>query len=145
MTELPPPPDELDDDELDDPWHDHIVDVTESFGSADIQAVVAFVLALISVCGFGLLNGSNYIAPFFAETEHRWLLGILGALGGAVLALVPLVLGWRVHARLLPTDARWIAVLARAAVILALISVVLRLVLTVLAAAAPDPFDARGF
>ena len=133
---------------VDDPLDDEVVEVTDSFGAPDIQATVAFVLSIVSVCNFGVLRGSNYFEPFYADADahSRWLHGLLGVALGAVLALVPVVLGWRASARVLETDARWVAVAARAAVILGLLSLILQLVLAVLTAAAPeDPLALRGF
>ena len=147
MTEMPPstgngsddvfapPPD----DELDDPWHDQIVEVSDSFGAPDVQAVVAFVLGIVSMLGFGLLSGAPYAFQSFSAGDSFRTRNILAALIGAGFALVPVILGWRASARVLATDPRWIAALARAAVILGLLSLVLRLVLAVLAAAAQDP------
>ncbi len=139
MTELPPGDDRATDDELDDPWHDQIVEVSDDYGAPEVLAVVAFVLSLVSLSGFGLLNGSYYFLPYIHTAEGQKTRLVLAALLGAVFALLPIWLGWRAAARCLVTDARWIATLARAAVLLGLLSLLLRLVLSVAAAGATDP------
>ncbi|MCU1589826.1 MAG: hypothetical protein JWP11_1082 [Frankiales bacterium] len=139
MTELPPRGDRPGDDELEDPWHDQLVEVSDDYGAPEVLAVVAFVLSLVSLSGFGLLNGSYYFLPYINSAEGQKTRLVLAALLGALLALLPVWLGWRASARVLATDARWVATLARAAVMLGLLSLVLRLVLSVVTAAATDP------
>ena len=129
MTDLP-----VDMDDLDDP----LAEVTDDYGSPDVVAVVAIVLAVASLCGFGLLNGSYYFLQYAAGEPNKSRL-VLSTLLGAAFALVPVWLGWRTSARLLETDDRWIATAARAAVVIGLLSLVLRLVLAVLAAGADAP------
>jgi hypothetical protein len=139
MTDELPSATEPDDDVLDDPWHDHIVEAGDSFGAPEVQAVVAFVLAVVSLLGYGLLAGGLYFyfsTPSAADDLRTR--NVLASVLGAVFALVPVVLGWRASARTLPSDARWVGPLARAAVLLGLIAVVLRLVLAVLAASSGD-------
>jgi uncharacterized protein YacL len=138
MSELPSANDGPD-EELDDPWHDQIVEVTDSFGAPEVQSLVAFVLALMSMGGIGLVNGSYYLfTSISADTDYKTQ-NVAAALLGAAFALIPVALGWRASARVLETDPRWVATFARAAVILGLLSVVLRLVLAVIAASAHDP------
>lgn len=139
MTDLPAGTEPPDDDDLDDPWHDHIVEAGETFGAPEVQAVVAFVLAIVSLLGYGLLAGGLYFY-FNASSDPDGLRtrNVLAALLGAAFALLPVVIGWRASASVLPSDPRWVGALARAAVILGLLAVVLRLVLAVLAAAATD-------
>ena len=141
MTEQPPTADEAEDDEVDDPWHDQIVEVGETLGAPDVIAVVAFALALCSVFSFGLLNGTTYVFPFLdglSEDGNKTAL-VVGTALGAVLALIPVWLGWRASSQSLPDDPRWVVVLARSAVILGLTSGFLRLVVAVLMAAQDGP------
>jgi uncharacterized protein YacL len=104
-----------------------------------VQSLVAFVLALLSTTGIGVLNGTAYLFTYISADADYKTQNVLAALLGAAFALVPIVLGWRVSARVLPSDPRWVATFARTAVILGLLSLVLRLVIAVLAAGAPDP------
>ena len=144
MTELPPPPEELDDDELDDPWHDQINEVNDDYGAPEVQALTAFTLAVLSICGFGLLNGTTYLFTSLSAVETYRTRAVFAALLGAAFALLPVIIGWRASARVLSTDARWIATLARSAVLLGLISLVLRLVLAVIVAGTDDPRSVIG-
>lgn len=145
MTEQLPTGDGPDDDELDDPWHDHIAEATDSFGAPDVQAVVAFVLGIVTLLGYGLLSGAPYFffATPSADDDFRTR-NVLAALLGAAFALIPIVLGWRASARVLTSDPRWAGTLARAAVVLGLLALVLRLVLAVVAAGADDPASRFG-
>jgi hypothetical protein len=129
------------DDELDDPWHDQLVEVGEAFGATEVLAVVAFVLALSSVFSWGLLDGNAYTVPFvdgLSDNGNKTAL-VLGPVVGAVLSLVPVWMGWLASARLLPDDPRWIVVAARSAVVLGLASGFLHLVVAVLMAAQDGP------
>jgi hypothetical protein len=148
MTELPPPAEPADpettDDELDDPWHDQIVEVADDYGAPDVQALVAFVLGVGSLWGFSLLNGSVFFYLSVGPGDSVKTANVLSALLGAAFALLPVVLGWRASARVLDSDPRWVPTAARAAVILGLLAVVLRLVVAVLAAAAQDPVNRFG-
>ncbi|MDX6199212.1 MAG: hypothetical protein QOJ79_2363 [Actinomycetota bacterium] len=141
MTEQPPPTDrpadDGGDDVLDDPWHDSLVEAGDAFGATEVVAVVAFVLALSSVFSWGLLDGNAYISPFIdalSDNANKTAL-VLGPVIGAVLALVPVWMGWLASARSLADDPRWVIVLARSAVILGLASGFLHLVVAVLMAA----------
>ena len=147
MTELPPDADPSSDDEDDfvDPLHDELVQVGDEYGAPDVQAAVAIVLAVASIWGFGLLNGTSYLFLSFGPGDSIKTANVLSALLGAAFALLPVVLGWRASARVLDSDPRWVATAARAAVLLGLLAVVLRLVLAVLAAAADDPVSRLGF
>lgn len=138
MTDTPLPPAD-DEDELDDPWHDQIVDVADTFGAPEVQAVTAFVLAVLSLAGFGLLNGTPYFFTELDAAASYKTRSVLAALLGAGFAIVPVIVGWRASARVLVTDAKWIATLARTAVLLGLLSLVLRLVLAVIVAGTHDP------
>ena len=139
MTELPPPPEPSDDDDLEDPWHDSIVEATATFGAPEVQSLLAFVLAVLSIGGFSLLNGTTYLFVELSAEDNYRTRSVLAALLGAAFALLPIVLGWRASARVLVTDAKWIATLARTAVLLGLLSLLLRLVLAVIAAGSHDP------
>jgi hypothetical protein len=140
MTELPPDADpSSDDDDFVDPLHDELAQVGDDYGAPEVQAAVALVLAIASIWGFGLLNGSYYVFLSVGPGDSIKTANVLSALLGAALSLLPVVLGWRASARVLESDPRWVATAARAAVLLGLLAVVLRLVLAVLAAAAVDP------
>jgi hypothetical protein len=132
-----PPPDG---EELDDPWHDQIAEVSETFGAPDVLAVVAFVLAVGSLFAFGVMNGTTYVYPSLTGIDGRDNTPyVLATMLGAGLALLPVWLGWRASSRSLETDARWVVVLARAAIILGLTSGALRLVVAVVQAAHEGP------
>jgi hypothetical protein len=145
MTEQLPSADQPDDDELDDPWHDQLVATSETFGAPEVQSLVAFVLSLLSVTGIGVLNGAAYAFTSLSSATDYKSRNIVAALLGAAFALLPIVLGWRVSARVLDTDPRWVATFARAAVVLGLLALVLRLVLAVVAASAHDPRPQLNF
>ena len=63
MTELPPNAGATsdDDDDFVDPLHDELVQVGDDYGAPDVQALVALVLGVASILGFGLLNGTTYV------------------------------------------------------------------------------------
>jgi Ca2+/Na+ antiporter len=126
-------------DELDDPWRDQLDEVSDTFGAPEVQALFAFVLAVVSMAGFSLLNGTTYFFTELNAVESYKTRSVLAALLGAAFALIPVVVGWRASARTLATDARWIATLARTAVLLGLLSLGLRLVLAVVVASGHDP------
>jgi hypothetical protein len=142
MTEQPPTPaDDAADEELDDPWHDQIVEAGEAFGATEVVAVVAFVLALSSVFSWGLLDGNAYIQPFLdglSDNGNKTAL-VMGPVVGAGLAMIPVWMGWLAGARWLPDDPRWVVVLARSAVVLGLLSGLLHLVVAVLLAGQDTP------
>jgi hypothetical protein len=154
MTEQPPTPDRAadepsrdvpvappEDDTLEDPWHDQLVEAGETFGATEVLAVVAFVLALSSVFSWGLLDGNAYTIPFvdgLSDNGNKTAL-VMGPVIGAVLSLVPVWMGWLASARLLADDPRWIVVTARSAVVLGLASGLLHLVVAVLMAAQDGP------
>ena len=134
MTEQPA------EEPFEDPWHEQLEETREDFGAPAVLAVVAFVLAVVSVLGLGLLNGSAYIAPFLSgEPMPTSRDMVAGPVVGAVLALIPVVLGWRAVSRALPDDPDWVTTLGRAAFLLGLVSVLLRLLIAVLQASADSP------
>ncbi len=137
MTEQPADPV---DDELDDPWHDQLVEAAETFGSPEVLALVAFALAIGSLFGFGVMNGSAYVIPFLGTVggDNSTRL-VIGTVLGAVLAMVPVGLGWRAAARTLPGDPGWVTTVARTAMILGLTSGLLRLVVAFVEAAHDGP------
>ena len=139
MTEQPPGGNAPDDAPFEDPWHDQIVEAGETFGAPEVQSLVAFVLAVLCLGGRGLVQGGNYLFISLSAESDLKTRNIVSAVLSAAFTLLPIVLGWRVSARVLATDPRWVAALARAAVILGLLALVLDLVLAVLAAGAQDP------
>ena len=147
MTELPPPPDEPRAVPVtvpanatpDDIYDDEDVQVSDSFSTPDVHAVVAFVLSCVSLFGAGVLNGGLYLYQSIPTDDSIRSRNVVAALLSAAFALVPLILGWRASARVIDSDPRWVPTLARAAVIIALLSAFLRLVLAVLAAGSDNP------
>ncbi len=126
--------------ELADPWHDHLVEAQETYGSPEVLAVVALVLAVASFCAFGLMNGTTYVVPLFrAASDDDGTRLVVATLLGAALALVPVWLGWRASSRLLPGDPAWVATLARTAILLGLASGAMRLVVAVVTASQDGP------
>lgn len=136
MTEQPIEPV---DDDLDDPWHDQLVEVADTFGAPEVLALVAFVTAVASFFGFGVMNGSAYVVPFIHGGEDNSTRLVVGTLLGAALAMGPVGLGWRAVSRALSSDPPWVVSVARAAVLLGLASGLLRLVVAVVEAAHDGP------
>lgn len=91
-------------------------------------ALASLVLAVVSLLGVGLLNGSAYLPQgFYGDGVPEQSDLVLTALLGAALALLPAALGvWAL--RRLPDDSPS-STTAGAGVLLALVSLVLRLVL----------------
>lgn len=140
MTQLPSTepsePEDTADDELDDPWHDQIAEAQESYGGPEVLAVVAFVMAVASFLGFGLMTGTTYVAPLLSQgADDNSTRVVIGILVGAALAMIPVWLGWRASSRALDSDPKWVLPIARAAIILGLLAGALRLVVAVLSAA----------
>jgi len=106
---------------------------------ASVLALAAFVLAVSSLLGFGLLNGSSFLP--FNDTADQGRTAVLAGLLGAALALLPVGLGLRAVAVLDDDDPDWTALLARASVVVAAVSIVLRLVVTLVQATT----DSGGF
>src|SRR3954452_162944 len=126
-----PLPDEVG-DELDDDYDDQPESLSEGFDAPQVGAVTAFVLAVLSFAGFGLMNGSAYVGPLVVGQTHGRM--VFSLVLGAALALVPVGLGWHAASRALDDDARWINTLARTAMLLGLASMLLRLVVAVIQA-----------
>jgi hypothetical protein len=142
----PPPPDAdptaalPESDALEDPWHDQMVEVADNYGAPEVLALAAMVAAVGSLFGNGVMNGTAYIAPYLGDVAaDDTSLVVLGIALGALLAMVPVVLGWRAASRVLDTDPAWISTVARTAVVLGLASGLLRLVIAVLTAAHSGP------
>ena len=125
-------------DESDDGTGDEPEALGEAFDAPPVVALVAFVLAILSIAGFGLMNGSTYVAPIVDNQPHTGRL-VFGLVVGAALALVPVGLGWHASSRTLEDDAPWVSVLARAAMLIGLASMALRLVLAVIQASQDNP------
>ena len=93
-------------------------------------ALASLVLAVVSVLGIGLLNGSPYLPSLFsADGPAEPYVLVLAALLGAALALLPAALGV-VALRRLPFDSPS-RTTAAAGVLVAGVSCVLRVVLAV--------------
>ena len=142
MTELPPEPatalDDAEDDLDDGVGDDEPVQVGDDYGAPDVTALVAIVLAVGSILGFGLLNGTYYLLLDLHQDPSKGR-AVSAMVLGALFALAPVILGWRASARVIDSDPRWIGSVARAAVVLGLMSLVLRLVIAVLVAGTDAP------
>ena len=139
MSDQPPAPDTTRNVPADDLFDDEDLQVSDSFSTPDVHAVIAFVLACVSLLSAGVLNGGVYLYQSVPEEGSVRSHNVFAALLGAAFAIVPVILGWRASARVLESDPRWVPTLARAAVILGLTAAFLRLVLAVLAAGADSP------
>jgi hypothetical protein len=127
------------DEKPDGPMHDQVEDAPDGlFGAPAVLALVAFIAAILSLAGLGLMNGTNYIYPFLNGEPQKSRL-VIGLLIGAALALIPAALGWRSASRMIQADPPWAAVLARASILLGLSSFVLRLVLAGIQASQDGP------
>src|SRR4051812_27345993 len=87
-----PLPDEVG-DELDDDYDDEPGAMREAFDAPQVLAIVAFVLAVLSLASFGLMSGSSYISPLFKRPDQNGLL-VFGQVLSAALALLPVAIGW---------------------------------------------------
>jgi len=120
-------------DESDDGTGDEPEALGEAFDAPQVIAVIAFVLAVLSFAGFGLMNGSAYVTPHVTNEPQTGRL-VFGLVLGAALALVPVGLGWHAASRTLEDDPQWVAALARSAMLIGLASMLLRLVIAVIQA-----------
>src|SRR3954468_10498966 len=125
---------EPEDDVLDDDYDDEPEAIREAFDAPQIMSIVAFVLAVLSFAGFGLMNGSAYISPLITGEDQNGRV-VFALVLGAALALLPLGLGWHAASRTLDDDPPWIATLARSAMVLGLGSMALRLVIAIIQSA----------
>ena len=119
---------EDDDEQFDDESADG--SVLRDLVAPEALALASLVLAVVSVLGIGLLNGSPYLPSLFSAdgpTDSSVL--VLAALLGAALALLPVALGV-VALRRLPVDSAS-RTTAAAGVLVAAVSFVLRVVLAV--------------
>lgn len=103
--------------------------VMQAVTAPDVLALASLLLAVLSLLGLGLLNGSPYVPELYGGTGPELSLAITASLLGAGLALLPAALG-AAALRRLPDDSRF-RVIAGAGVLLAAVSVVLRLAVTV--------------
>jgi len=146
MTELPPEPatalDDAEDVVDDSVGDDEPLQVGDDYGAPDVMSLVAFVLAIGSILGFGLLNGTYYLLLDLHQDPSK-ARGVTAMLLGAAFALAPVILGWRASARVIDSDPRWIGSVARAAVVLGLMSLVLRLLIAILMAGTDAPTNFR--
>lgn len=104
-----------------------------SVGDPAALAVGALVIGTLSLGGFGLLNGANYIYPLTDGIGSAARAVLAGLLGG-VFALVAVVMGSLATRRTHPGDPAWVSRIAQAGVLIAGIAFVLRLVSTAIAA-----------
>lgn len=96
-------------------------------------AVASLVLGTLSLAGFGLLNGSNYVLPF-TQGQSSPVRTVLAGLLGALIALAAVGLGLFAKRRAHPGDPAWVPRIAQAGVLVAGIAVALRLIATSAAA-----------
>ena len=143
MTEVTggPAGDPLDSDVLDDDYDDEPEAMREAFDAPQIMSISAFVLAVLSFGGFGLMNGAAYIPGQLTTPDQNDRM-VFTLVLGAALTLLPIALGWHAASRTLDDDPPWIATLARSAMVLGLGSMVLRLLAAFIQAAQdhPTPF-----
>ena len=143
MTEVTGGPvgDPLDSDELDDDYDDEPEAMREAFDAPQVTSIVAFVLAVLSFGGFGLMNGAAYIPGQITNADQNGRM-VVTLMFGAALTLLPIALGWHAASRTLDDDPPWIATLARCAMLIGLGSLVLRLVAAFVQAGqnSPTPF-----
>ena len=104
-------------------------------GDPAALAVGALVIGTLSLGGFGLLNGANYIYPL-TDGIGSAARAVLAGLLGAAFALVALVMGFHASRRTHPGDPAWVPRVARAGVLIAGTALVLRLIATAIAAVA---------
>ena len=102
-------------------------------GDPAALAIAALVLGSLSLGGFGLLNGSNYVLPF-TQGQSSPTRTVLAGLLGAMIALVAVVLGFLASRRAHPGDPAWVPRIAQAGVLVGGLAVVFRLVATSAAA-----------
>jgi hypothetical protein len=145
MTEQPPAPEKPSGGDLPDLSDDDYLDISDSFSTPDVHAVIGFVLSCVSLLGTGVLNGSVYLYQSLPANDSLRSHNVLAALLGAALALIGVTLGWRASARVIEGDPAWIATLARAAVVLGLMSAFLRLVIAVIAAGSDVPTQTGNY
>jgi hypothetical protein len=100
----------------------------------EVLALVSVVLAVISLAGLGLLNGSPYLPALYSvSTPPDKSAAVAVSLLGAALALIPATLGAIALYRL-QSPSSWRAI-AGAGLLLALLSLVLRLTVAAMVAA----------
>lgn len=102
-------------------------------GDPAAMAIASLVLGALSLGGFGLMNGSNYVLPF-TQSESPTTRTVLAGLLGAAIALAAVILGLVASKRAHPGDPAWVPRLAQAGVLVAGLAVVMRLVATSAAA-----------
>ena len=97
------------------------------------MAVASLVVGALSLGGFGLLNGANFVYPLtdgVGSAARAILAGLLGASFALAAAILGVVAARRTH----PGDPHWVARIAQAGVLVATVAFVLRLVATSIAA-----------
>ena len=103
-------------------------------GDPAALAIAALVLGTLSLGGFGLVNGSNYVLPF-TEGQSSTTRTVLAGLLGALIALAAVLLGSMASRRAHPGDPAWVPRLAQAGMLVGTLAVVFRLVATSASAA----------
>ena len=107
----------------------------EPYTRPEVLGIAAFVLAVASLLGFGVFNGS--IVLILTETNGPPSSAAMVGAGllGVALASLPVWMGLAAVRNLLEDDPLWTAAVARAAVLVGLVAVVMRLATTAAQAA----------
>ena len=102
----------------------------DSYRNPEVLGLAGFALAVASLLGFGVLNGTIVLILAAGEGPPSTGVQVAAGLLGAALAAIPLLLGMEAVRNLLEDDPVWVSGVARAAVLLGAIVVVLRLLQT---------------
>lgn len=102
-------------------------------GDPAALAIGALAIGVLSLGGWGFVNGANYVYPLtqgMSSASRAVLAGLLGA----AIALAAVVLGVVASRRAHPGDPAWVPRVAQAGVLVAGTAFVLRLIATAIAA-----------
>ena len=106
-----------------------VAEVVASVKAPETLALASLLLAVISLLGLGLLNGSPYVPELYSDTGMDTTRATVAARVGAGFALLPAALG-AVALRRLPEQSSF-RVLAGTGILLAAVAVLLRLAVAV--------------
>ena len=102
----------------------------EGYRTPEVLAPAGFALAVASLLGFGVLNGSIVLILAAGDGAPSTAVQVAAGLLGAALAAIPFILGLEAVRHLLADDPVWLVGLSRATVLLGAIVVILRLLQT---------------